>query len=253
MDHNEIRQLLPAYVDLELNITDALAVERHLETCHACRLELEEQRAASARMRTGAPYFDASPALRARLVQALPAQRAPRSGSRSRQPFRAQAAAALALVSALGWAISAYRTPSPQQRLTGELVASHVRSLQVDHLADVASSDRHTVKPWFIGKLNFAPPVVDLAPQGFPLVGGRLDYLDDRDVAVLVYRRHRHPINLYIWPGADMPAAPRTSHLQGYHLVRWSDGRMNFSAVSDLADSDLAQFVQTLRPYTKGS
>jgi anti-sigma factor RsiW len=140
-----------------------------------------------------------------------------------------------------------YRAPSAQQGLTEELVASHVRSLQVDHLADVASTDQHTVKPWFLGKLDFAPPVIDAAQMGFPLVGGRLDYVGGRNVAVLVYRRNRHPINLYVWPGAGAPSAPRMTQSQGYHLVRWSDGNMNYSAVSDLAESDLEQFVQAVR------
>ena len=126
-------------------------------------------------------------------------------------------------------------------------MASHIRSLQVDHLADVASSDQHTVKPWFLGKLDFAPPVIDTVQQGFPLVGGRLDYLGGRNVAVLVYRRNRHPINLYVWPGAGRPAAPEATQSQGYHLVRWSDGTMNYAAVSDVAEGDLVQFVQAVR------
>jgi anti-sigma factor RsiW len=157
----------------------------------------------------------------------------------------------LAAVLALGWGIGEYRTLAwLQQRQTEELVANHVRSLQVDHLADVASSDQHTVKPWFIGKLDFAPPVVDLTPQGFPLLGGRLDYLGGRDVAVLIYRRNRHPINLYIWPGAGKPAPPQMTQSQGYQVVRWSDGGMHFSAVSDVAESDLTQFVQAVRART---
>jgi len=268
MDHKDIQELLPAYVDQELSIVDALAVERHLETCPACRREIEEQRGASLRIRSGAAYLHAPQALGARLDARLDA-RSP--AQPAREPARADArwwqarwqawwpqlAGALALALALGWGIGAYRTlPSTQQRQTEELVASHVRSLQVDHLADVASSDQHTVKPWFIGKLDFAPPVADLGPQGFPLIGGRLDYLDGRDVAVLVYRRNRHPINLYIWPGAGEPAklqtAPQTTQAQGYHLVRWSDGGMNFWAVSDVTESDLAQFVQAVRAHVPG-
>ncbi|HEX8785843.1 MAG TPA: zf-HC2 domain-containing protein [Telluria sp.] len=263
MEHSDVQQLLPAYIDQELSVVDALAVERHLETCLACRREIEAQRSASTRTRAGATYFDAPPALRARILAELPARRTPRAsqsmpGSWWRQSWWQQgwwqhmsAALAVALVLALAWGASEYRTvQSPQNGLTEELVANHVRSLQVDHLTDVASTDQHTVKPWFLGKLAFSPPVVDLAPQGFPLVGGRLDYLEGQAVAVLVYRRRHHPINLTIWPGAELPATPQTTQMQGYHLVRWSAGGMNFSAVSDVSADDLAQFVALLKSAT---
>lgn len=250
MEHSEVQQLLPAYLDQELGIVDALAVERHLGTCADCRRDVEAQRGVATRVRAGAAYFDAPPALRARIAAAVPAGR-PRRASRTwTWPYWPQAAAALAvsLALALAWGIGEYRVSmSDSQSLTGELVASHVRSMQVDHLTDVVSSDQHTVKPWFIGKLNFAPPVNDLGPQGFPLVGGRLDYLDGHEVAVLVYRRYRHPINLFVWPGAEMPATPDRMHRQGYNLMRWRQGGMNYSAVSDVAEADLAQFVALLR------
>jgi anti-sigma factor RsiW len=247
MEHEEAEQLLPAYMDQELDVVDALAVEHHLARCAACRLELEEQRSASLRTRQGARYFEAPPALQARLMRAMPQASAPRMRPAPLHPYWMQAAAACALIVALAWGIGSDRGGTGQRLLSDELVASHVRSLQVDHLADVASSDRHTVKPWFIGKLDFAPPVVDLAPQGFPLVGGRLDYVGGRDVAVLVYRRSRHPINVYVWPGAELPASPQTTRVQGYRLVRWSAGGMDYAALSDVAEADLAQFVAALR------
>ena len=250
MDHDEIQQLLPAYVDQELGIVDALAVERHLRTCAACRREIEEQRSVSDRVHAGEAYADAPAALRMRILASLPGNPQPRTRRTAWQAWWPRAMTALAVLLALGWGVSVYRAPPARQGLTEELVASHVRSLQVDHLADVASSDQHTVKPWFLGKLDFAPPVIDMGPLGFPLVGGRLDYLDGRNVAVLVYRRNRHPINLYIWPGAGTPSAPQATQWQGYRLVRWSDGSMNYSAVSDLAESDMAQFVQALRAHT---
>ena len=128
-----------------------------------------------------------------------------------------------------------------------ELVSSHVRSLQVDHLSDVVSSDQHTVKPWFHGKLDFAPPVVDLSSQEFPLVGGRLDYLDGRTVAVLVYRHKLHPINLYIWSSADSNLAPQMLTSHGYRLIHWAMGGMNYWVVSDLSINELELFVHTLR------
>jgi anti-sigma factor RsiW len=149
---------------------------------------------------------------------------------------------------AVVWSGSLYLAlPSAQDRLMEELVSSHVRSLQVDHLSDVVSSDQHTVKPWFNGKLDFSPPVIDLASQEFPLVGGRLDYLDERTVAVLIYRHKLHPINLYIWPGTGRNVAPQGQDRQGYHLIHWTAGGMNYWAVSDLAASELEFFVNTLR------
>lgn len=249
MEHSEVQQLLPAYVDRELGIVDTLAVDRHLETCLACRREIEEQRSAGMRIREKAPYFSAPPALHAQVVTGLPSTRMPRTSPLARRSWWPQTAAALtvALAAALAWGVGEYRMArSPQQILTDELVASHLRSLQVDHLTDLVSSDQHTVKPWFNGKLAFAPPVIDLAAQGYPLIGGRLDYLAGQNVAVLVYRRHRHPINVTIWPGKDLPSRPQMTDRQGYHLVRWSAGGMNFSAVSDLGENELMQFVALL-------
>jgi anti-sigma factor RsiW len=249
MEHDDAQQLLPAYVDQELDVVDALAVARHLETCLECRREVDEQRSVSRRTRAGAARFEAPPALLAQVLATPPAQRPSRAQLSGANWWRtASAALAASLALALAWGIDEYRVlPSAQQRLTEELVTNHVRSLQVDHLTDVASTDQHTVKPWFIGKLDFSPPVVDLAPQGFPLVGGRLDYLGGHDVAVLVYRHNRHPINLYVWPAAGAPAAPLATQVHGYHLARWSAGGMDFAAVSDAADGSLPQFVALLR------
>jgi anti-sigma factor RsiW len=136
---------------------------------------------------------------------------------------------------------------STVQPVADEVVSSHVRSLQLDHLLDVASSDRHTVKPWFNGKLDFSPPVVDLAPQGFPLAGGRLDALDGHPVAVLVFHHDRHPINLYIWPATGPDAPPRMQQQRGYHLLQWTEGKMHYWVISDLARDELMSFAAAMR------
>jgi anti-sigma factor RsiW len=139
------------------------------------------------------------------------------------------------------------RKAVPAQRLS----TSHVRSLMANHLTDVASSDQHTVKPWLDTKLDFAPPVVDLSSEGFPLIGGRLDYLDNRPVAALVYGRRKHFINLFVWPAAsDEAKAPKTITREGYQLLHWADSDFNYWAVSDMNVNDLQLFKQQFETRT---
>ncbi len=256
MEHDEAAILLTAYLDGELGVAEALALEHHLDGCAACRAAQVQQRALIARCRAEAPYFRAPAELARRIEAALPQSRpaappgtVPRRGGRALWDLSWLRPAALAvslgaLVAAAGLYLGA---PSEQDRLAEELVAGHVRSLQVDHLSDVASSDQHTVKPWFNGKIDFAPPVTDLAAQGFKLEGGRLDYIQGHTAAVLVYRHGPHPINVYIWPAAGPDSAPQLRDLQGYHLAQWHGAGMQFCVVSDLARDELTALVGALR------
>jgi anti-sigma factor RsiW len=255
MDCKETLELLQAYGDQELGLPEAIELDKHVQSCPACREEMSEQKALRAAVRRHATYFTAPSHLESRLKAAL-AQK----NERKTQPVRRiwswfgssqwiNPAAALVSVIAVAWSVSIFfALPSVTDVVAEEVVAGHVRSLMANHLADVVSTDRHTVKPWFNGKLDFSPVVSDFAAQGFPLVGGRLDYLDHRPVAALVYRHAQHPINVYIWPateGQEVP--PRTLSRQGYHLAHWVQGGMIYWAVSDVGPHELMQFVAILQ------
>jgi anti-sigma factor RsiW len=154
----------------------------------------------------------------------------------------------------VAWTLSLFLAAQGEiAQLSDEVVADHVRSLMVAHLTDVASSNQHTVKPWFSGKLDYTPPVRDLSQDGFPLVGGRLDYLDGRSVAALVYRRRLHTINLFVWPCDDTtPSGIKRQTRRGYSIVNWCDGGMQFWAVSDLNAGEMQTFGQLLRQSDEG-
>jgi anti-sigma factor RsiW len=198
------------------------------------------------RIRNEATYHAAPAHLRARILASLPRESAAPAWRWKPWGLASGLAAAFALVLAVGVYVA---MPGADEKLAEDIVAAHVRSLMVDHAFDVASSDSHTVKPWFAGKLNFSPPVFDLTTQGFALVGGRLDYLDRRPVAALVYRHRQHLINLFVWPSAGEEPARKIGR-QGFHLLGWAREGMNFWAVSDLNAEELAQFRAMLE---KGS
>ncbi|KVC56358.1 anti-sigma factor family protein [Burkholderia stagnalis] len=273
MDCNEARELLGADVDRELPAPDALRIQRHVDACDACRRERDRIVALSQAVRQ-ADYHRAPDALRARIVAGLPAaQDAPRAmpgGPRwferlglrgavrgpqqaGRPGPRAVAlpglgwgvALAIALAAGAGLTLSAHRAAT--ERTVDELVASHVRAGLSARDIDVISTDRHTVKPWFNGRLDYAPPVEDLAASGFPLAGGRLDYVGQRRVAVLVYRYRQHVIDVYVRPSAEGGrAAPYATVSQGYAVDRWDAAGMTWWAVTDAEPSALAAFRTAL-------
>ena len=153
-------------------------------------------------------------------------------------------AAAIVFAAVIAWnVLPRLQRPDTDQFLATQLIASHVRSLMASHLTDVASSDQHTVKPWLDAKLDFAPAVVDLSTEGFPLIGGRLDYLDNRAVAALIYQRRKHFINLFVWPAApDETRTPKTITRQGYQLLHWVESDLNYWVVSDVNEKELQEF-----------
>jgi mycothiol system anti-sigma-R factor len=251
MECSEARRLIAAQIDGELDAADAAALAAHLETCAACARHLAEQQAWRGIIKSRAPRHAAPAALRSRLAAALdeadrPAPPAARRSTAGWRPFAMAASVVLAVL--LSSSLTAYLTrPGDDDRLVRELVSDHIRSLMADHLTDVASSDQHTVKPWFHGRLDLAPPVDDLAADGYPLVGGRLDYVEEQPVAALVYRHAEHPINVFVLPNAARPAGAAQSAAQattqrGFNVLHWTRGDLSFWAVSDLNLGELRDF-----------
>jgi anti-sigma factor RsiW len=249
---------VPGYLDGELDLIRTIEMEAHLKACPACAQELESLKALRAALQRSSLAYAAPAALRERIQSSLRASNgADVQGSKIKWPSLnfwqlAGAFALLALISISGWQWTArLRAPSSDQRIAAEVFSSHVRSLEGNHLLDVVSTDQHTVKPWFDGKLDFSPPVEDLASDGFPLIGGRLDYVEQREVAALIYQRRKHFINVFVWPnptGSNSTQAIESQ--QGYNIMRWSHGGFQFWAVSDVAASDLAEFVRLLESRT---
>ena len=250
MNCDETRSLLDAYVDSELDLVTSLRVEEHLCGCAECRQVLEQHRLLHTMLQAEPPRFALPAGLERRVVAAI--QQSENNKVTSSQPpvlsmlwlRRTSLAACLLLLGGIVGGIVARQPHGENSVLTDELVSGHVRSLQARHIFDVASTSQHTVKPWFAGNLDFSPPVLNLTDQGFPLMGGRLDYLTGRPVAALVYRRHQHWINLFVWPTSEgkMPLEQRSD--RGYSVCRWSADGMAYAAVSDLNNAEMQDFVQ---------
>ncbi|MYN15983.1 anti-sigma factor [Rugamonas sp. FT107W] len=249
MESKHSQEKLSAYLDAELNAADRARVEAHLAGCGECAEALAQLQALRGRVAAEAQRHAAPEYLKHRIHAALRAEPARKPARRAWPWAWINLGLAAAMTAAFAVTLTLYLgQPNADDRIEQELVASHFRSLMPDHLADVASTDQHTVKPWFAGKLDYSPPVYDLAAQGYALIGGRLDYLQQRPVAALAYRHRLHIVNLYIWPDAGGHAsAPQASVRQGFHLLRWSQDGMRYSAVSDINPQDLAQFAALLR------
>ena len=231
--------LLHALLDDELDAVNAAACEAHLRDCAGCAAEMDRLRTLRTTLEDPALRYTAPASLRASIDAAIPANDDP-----VRSPSRfawASAGAGMAAAAALLLTVALPHPQASNDDIARQLVSGHVRSLLANHLVDVVTSDQHVVKPWFNGRIDFSPATPDLKAQGFPLVGGRLDYIGGRVVPAIVYRRRLHTINLFAWPVGG-PAPTTTTAPDGYHLHHWQQGGLDYWAVSDVGDGDLAAF-----------
>jgi anti-sigma factor RsiW len=253
-------RLLHGYLDGELDLVRSLEIEEHLKTCPDCAQQLWSQQTLRKAFRSSNLYERAPSGLAVRIRASL-SQEVEREADATSQPKPISiltprpkvwnwlaVAATIFLAALLTWrALPGVGGRGNSDLVAQELVASHIRSLQPGHLFDVQSTDQHTVKPWFDGKLDFSPPVRDLTEEGFPLIGGRLDYIDHRAVAALVYQRRQHLINVFIWPAEKQTDDNLHSESsQGYNMVVWERDGMYLCAVSDLSTGELQQFAQLI-------
>jgi len=250
MECREVADRLSPFLDDELDPVASREISQHLASCAECAAALERQRALGQSLKRELEYHRAPDLLRARVMREVrAAERADRAPSRlAFQSWGWLSAAAAVLVVAGGaWWMTALSGARAVDLTASEVVSGHVRSLMADHVTDVTSTDQHTVKPWFAGKLDFSPPVTDFAAAEFPLIGGRLDYLQGRPVAALVYRHRNHVINVFVWPMSD--AHERLSQaitLRGFHMFHGVHAGMVFWVVSDLNAEELASFARML-------
>jgi anti-sigma factor RsiW len=256
MNCDECQSLLDAYADGELDLVRHIELEAHLKACPACLQRSEAIVARRARIRGSLPRFKASQQLRERIHASLLAED---QGAAQQTPVRfpvawqrwnlAGLAASVAVALLAGYSWGGHRARSAA--IADEAISEHMRSLQASHLMDVISTDRHTVKPWFAGKLDFSPPVVDLADIGFPLAGGRLDQIDGHTAAALVFRRRLHAINVFVWPAREATPPPHSASGNGFSAQGWAHGGLNFLAVSEIPAADLEQFADEFRKRTE--
>ena len=250
MNCNEAAPLLPTYSDGELDPMQSAAVEKHLLACVECAARRDEHVALGARIKRDVPYFAAPPTLRSHVGAVLAGAVTRPPPARDRWRWLGAGALAGSMATMLAWFMgSAVLEWRDGTDLAAEAVANHVRATLSNHVTDVATSDRHTVKPWLSARLDYSPPVQDLSGEGFVLTGGRIDYLDRHAVATLVYRYREHVIDVFVRPGSESTARssrPPVSTVRGFNVVRASGAGMDWVAVSDTSANVLTAFLARL-------
>lgn len=250
MNCAETRKLLHAYVDDELDLVRSLEVEQHLKACAQCAAAKDSIRSLRDALQQNDLAYRAPDSLRSEIRKMTVGRASSRAEIETKAPRTSAPTLWLWRLIATGATALAVLTivlrPGTSDELLNEAVADHVRSLQVNHLTDVASSDQHTVKPWFDGKLDFAPEVKDFAAEGFPLIGGRLDYLGGRTVAALVYHHNKHFINVFVWPDNNV-TAEKVESFRGYSVIRFNVNGFNYCLVSDAEGKELSSLGDLLR------
>jgi anti-sigma factor RsiW len=245
--------LIHGYIDGELDLVRSLEVEEHIHKCEICVRAYRSQTTLRSSLKGDSLYYRAPEKLQKRIQSSLRKEAKSEVSKRAFGRRWLTVGASLAFMLLIGvvvWRlVPRFIRPSGDELLAQEIVSDHVRSLQMPgHLTDVLSSDQHTVKPWFDGKVDFAPPVKDFASQDFRLYGGRLEYLNNKTVATLVYQRRLHYINLYIWPAEQAGATGEmTTQRQGYNLIHWAGSGMDYWAISDLNGVELHEFARLVQ------
>jgi anti-sigma factor RsiW len=255
MTCEETHILLHALIDGELDAGHAREVEAHVASCPGCATRLRHYGGMREAMSAPGMRYQAPDSLRGRIGAALPRTTlpAPRAGAPGRRSLLRGFAMGSMVSTALAACLVLFVVHTQEdQRIVGDVVSAHLRSLQGDHLIDVVSTDQHTVKPWFNGRLGVAPPVIDLAPQGFTLIGGRLDYVDGRPVAAIVYKRRAHVINLFVSQTAGSAGGATLEKLQGFTVWSWARSDLSFRAVSDMNAEELQEFGDKLEAAVQG-
>ena len=248
MNCAQAQTYIECYVDEQLDPVTSARFEEHLHQCAGCQRSLDRLSSLRSLIKEAVPYHTAPERLSKEVRDRIDRERGVSRGIAGFAWLQwLRPVGLVAATAAVTWLIALQlQSPPRTERLAGEIITSHARSTLTGHLTDVVSSERHTVKPWLSSKLDFSPPVVDLSAAGFPLVGGRLDYLDSRPVSVLVYRRRQHVIDLYVWPesGAARAAPSQVVSKQGYQVLHWTGGGMTFWAISDLNAGEMKTFAE---------